>query len=146
MTADHHTAPDAPPADRVYVRNNPLARYDIRAPTSPYGLTPYIDNANLVVPVRARPPPFDPATVTLEGNYLGSRAMRASKDPVNVYVLEMLDNDAVELGYKVWHRELEWMHRGIIWMGPRGEYHIFPIVINKVIASMYTDDQRTSAR
>lgn len=103
-----------------------LGMYDISQPSGHdhiSGMTPYIPGGH-PTPKHAKPAPFDPSRVTLEGNanYLGSRKLRASNDEKHVKVRELLDQDAVVNGCKVWHRETEYMNTGNVRLGPMCEY------------------------
>lgn len=104
-----------------------LGIYNISRPSTGRntGMTPTIP-ADYITPRHARPAPFDPATITLEGNsnYLGSRKLRASTDQQHIKVRNLLDEDAVVNGSKIWHRETEYMNTGNIRLGPIGQYEL----------------------
>lgn len=97
-----------------------LQKYNIWKPCFGNGIQPP-KPPGWKTPKHAMPAAFDPTKVTLHGNYLGSRKLRASQDPKDQRVIALLDQDAVSMARKNWNREVEYVQTGLIVLGPVGE-------------------------
>ena len=111
---------------------NSKVAYDIWSPVNENGTVPFIDNAQ-PGPAWVKGKVFDPADHPVDRNYLGSRKMRLSEDPKIVAVRNLLDNDAMIIGYKVWYRETLYMDTGIITTGDRSESPLLSSRIHHLI-------------